>query len=323
MTLNYQIISNNLLKELPQRHRNILRKRFGFDNKEKLTLESIGKEYELTRERVRQIEQDGLNQLRKKININNSPFSYFWEEIHSNGNIKRETSLVSSLGEEKFENQILFLLSLDSRLEKFRETEEFYSFWAIGKEPIILVRQTISSFAKELEKKNKPLTLKQYLSPFPEKTLFSYLEVSKKILRTSSGFYGLSNWPEINPKGVKDKAYLTLKKENKPLHFSVVSEAIKEGGNIQTVHNELIKDPRFILVGRGTYALSEWGYKSGVVKDVISDIIKESKKPLAQNDILKGVLEQRMVKENTILLNLNNKKYFLKDSQGKYKIREA
>jgi len=86
MTFNYQIISNNLLKELPQRHRNILRKRFGFDSKEKLTLESIGKEYELTRERVRQIEQDGLNQLRKKVNISSSPFSYFWEEIHSNGN---------------------------------------------------------------------------------------------------------------------------------------------------------------------------------------------------------------------------------------------
>jgi len=116
---------------------------------------------------------------------------------------------------------------------------------------------------------------------------------------------------------------LILKKENKPLHFSVVSGSIKEGGNIQTVHNELIKDPRFVLVGRGTYALSEWGYKSGVVKDVIFDIIKESKKPLAQNDILKGVLGQRMVKENTVLLNLNNKRYFLKDSQGKYKIREA
>ena len=323
MTFNYQIISDNLLNELSSRPKNVLRKRFGFDNNQKLTLESIGKEYELTRERVRQIERDGLTQLRRKIKISNPPFFYFWEEIHNNGNLKRETSLVSDLGKGKFENQILFLLNLDSRFEKFRETEEFYTFWAIGKESLILAKQAISNFAKELEKSKKPLTLKQYTSPFPEKALFSYLEISKKILRTSDGFYGLSNWPEINPKGVKDKAYLILKKENKPLHFSVVSGSIKEGGNIQTVHNELIKDPRFVLVGRGTYALSEWGYKSGVVKDVIFDIIKESKKPLAQNDILKGVLGQRMVKENTVLLNLNNKRYFLKDSQGKYKIREA
>jgi len=323
MVFNYQIISNNFLKELSPRSKDVLRKRFGLDDKQKSTLESIGREYGLTRERVRQIEQGGLNQLKKKVDINDSPFLCFWEEIHNNGNLKRETSLVSDLGDEKFKNQILFLLSLDSRLERFKETEEFYPFWATGKEPVVLARQAISNFAKELKKSKKPLVLRQYESSLPEKAVFSYLEVSKEILRTPEGLYGLSNWPEINPKGVKDKAYLALKKEDKPLHFSIVSEAISEGRNVQTVHNELIKDPRFILVGRGIYALSEWGYRPGVVKDVIFNIIKESKRPLAQNDILKGVLEQRMVKENTVLLNLNNKRYFLRDSQGKYKIREA
>jgi len=323
MMFNYQIISNNLLKELSPRASNVLRKRFGFDSKDKFTLESIGKEYKLTRERVRQIERDGLNQIRKNINISNSPFPYFLEEINNNGNLKRETSLVSNLSEGKFENQILFLLNLDSRLKKFKETEEFHSFWTTGEEPVVLAKQAISSFVKDLKENKKPLILKQYKSLLPEKTLFSYLEISKEILRTPEGSYGLSDWPEINPKGVKDKAYLVLKKENKPLHFSMVSESIRKGENIQTVHNELIKDSRFVLVGRGIYALSEWGYHSGVVKDVIFNVIKESKKPLAQNDILKGVLEQRMVKENTVLLNLNNRKYFLKDSQGKYKIREA
>jgi len=72
-------------------------------------------------------------------------------------------------------------------------------------------------------------------------------------------------------------------------------------------------------VGRGTYALAEWGYLPGEVKEVIFRILKEEKKPLKKEEILKKVLEQRLVKENTILLNLSNKKYFLKDSLGRYR----
>ena len=92
---------------------------------------------------------------------------------------------------------------------------------------------------------------------------------------------------------------------------------------IQTVHNELIKDPRFVLVGRGIYALSEWGYYPGQVKDVILKVLKEKRRPLTKEEILEKVLSQRLVKENTILLNLSNKKYFLRNSQGKYWVKEA
>ncbi len=141
------------------------------------------------------------------------------------------------------------------------------------------------------------------------------------------GKFGLKDWPEVNPKGVKDKAYLVLKKEKKPLHFSDVTKLINSSkfgelfgqkALIQTVHNELIKDPRFILVGRGLYALGEWGYQPGVIKDVISMVFEKEKKPLTQKEIVDEVLKQRMVKVNSILINLKNQKYFQKDEKGKY-----
>jgi hypothetical protein len=94
-----------------------------------------------------------------------------------------------------------------------------------------------------------------------------------------------------------------------------------EGALVQTVHNELIKDSRFVLVGRGVYALKEWGYEPGQVKDIITKILRENG-PLTQGEILERVSKQRLVKENTILLNLSNKKNFLRDSQGKYKVLE-
>jgi hypothetical protein len=86
---------------------------------------------------------------------------------------------------------------------------------------------------------------------------------------------------------------------------------------VATTHNELIKDSRFVLVGRGLYALSEWGYMSGVVKDVIKNII-ENDGPLTRDKIVEKVLKERYVKENTILVNLQNPKYFRRDKEGRY-----
>ncbi len=147
------------------------------------------------------------------------------------------------------------------------------------------------------------------------------MEVSKKIQKNKEDLFGLKDWPEINPKGIKDRAYLVFKKIEKPLHFAEVANLI-EGSQIQTVHNELIRDSRFVLVGRGIYALTEWGYYSGQVKDVISKVLKETGKPLTKEEVLERVLKQRLVKENTILLNLSNKNYFLRDPQGRYMVKE-
>ena len=134
------------------------------------------------------------------------------------------------------------------------------------------------------------------------------------------------DWVEINPKGVKDKAYLGLKKKEKPLHFSNIASSIEElpfsnsKVHTATVHNELIKDSRFVLVGRGLYALKEWGYEPGVVKDVIFKVLKNSNKPLSKDEVLEKVIKQRFVKENTVFLNLHDRNSFKRDSQGRYTV---
>jgi transcription antitermination factor NusG len=79
----------------------------------------------------------------------------------------------------------------------------------------------------------------------------------------------------------------------------------------------------FVLIGRGIYALREWGYTEGQVRDVIMDILRSTKNPLTKEEVISLVSEKRIVKKSTILLNLQNKKVFSKDSTGKYKIRES
>ena len=161
--------------------------------------------------------------------------------------------------------------------------------------------------------------------------LASYLEISKKIQATKEGKLGLIDWPEIKPRGVKDKAYLVFKKHNKPLHFREITTLIDQldlngqdkKTHPQTVHNELIKDQRFVLVGRGMYALSEWGYVPGTIKDIITRVLKEKPQLVSQEEIVKEVLSQRLVARNTVMINLNNKKYFKKDAEGKYFLHET
>ena len=71
------------------------------------------------------------------------------------------------------------------------------------------------------------------------------------------------------------------------------------------------------------YALSDWGYKSGTVKDVMMDLLKNSSRPLAKSAILTKVMNARMVKENTVLLNLQDSKTFTKNTDGTYELRKA
>jgi len=125
---------------------------------------------------------------------------------------------------------------------------------------------------------------------------------------------------------VGDKAYVVLKRGGEPLHFLKITDFINSAkfdervAHPQTVHNELIRDERFILVGRGMYALKEWGYQAGTVGDVLERIIKENSKSMNKKELVDEVLKERIVKRNTILLALQNRKRFVRDAQGCYSL---
>ncbi len=55
---------NEVLETLTDRERNVLRLRFGLDDGRSRTLEEVGKEFNVTRERIRQIEAKALRKLR-------------------------------------------------------------------------------------------------------------------------------------------------------------------------------------------------------------------------------------------------------------------
>jgi predicted Zn-ribbon and HTH transcriptional regulator len=161
---------------------------------------------------------------------------------------------------------------------------------------------------------------------FTKNQTLNLLGVLDGITRNKFSKWGFSNWTEINPKGTKERIYLILKEKKKPLHFMQIAKFIDESGiskrksHPQTVHNELIKDDRFVLIGRGIYALREWGYAPGTIRDVIENILRKNNKPMTKEELLEEIVKFRQVKKTTVMINLNNKnefsrrndKYFLK-----------
>ena len=330
---NYKKIAQNLLQDLPQRTQAVISRRFGFETGSKETLEAVGKGYQITRERVRQIENFGMAKIREKTQaVPQNVFPYFAQQIKGFGGFKKEDSLLQELGGSDSKPYVLFLLNIDNQFKRFPETDNFFSVWATDPNSVNRAQKIAMSFIKELEKKNKPLVLEDSriykANRANPAAVFSSIELSKNILTSAEGLCGFANWPEINPRGIKDKAFLVLKKENKPMHFTDVADLVQANEQhkkpylFKTVHNELIKDNRFVLVGRGLYGLREWGYEPGHVKDIIFSALKKSQKPLPKRKIVDYVLKQRFVKESTVLLNLNNRNYFQLDDKGRYTVRE-
>jgi hypothetical protein len=339
--INYSQIYAKLTKGLSPKTKDIFDRRFGVKTTAKgkdegvqiETLESIGKSLGITRERVRQIEEVGFNFIKKNHQETlDKLFSQFRAYFNEKGGFKREEVVLSDLGDTKNKPYVLFLLTLGNEFARVCGKKDYHYFWVSQPQEEKAVKETLNSLVSDIEKHGSLLTKEELSAKFASQynltneTLASYLEISKKIQENKEGKLGLIDWPEIKPRGVKDKAFLVFKKEQKPLHFREITTLIdgleygksSKKTHPQTVHNELIKDKRFVLVGRGTYALSEWGYVPGTIKDIIAKVLKEKPQLVSQDEIVKEVLSQRLVAKNTVLINLNNKKYFTKDSSGKY-----
>lgn len=303
--------------------------RFGLSGDKPKTLEEIGKELGITRERVRQIEKNAIRKLTEYIasEIRGQEILTTLEtRIARDGGVVTKSRLYEMLlgsdnASAKLKHMVCFLVALDTQITAITETASLKPGYSLGIMPRT-IGETIDKSIELLTNEKKPIEEKAFLrkvekaeSKLGDEQIVAIISLSKKILRTDLGHLGLSEWREINPKSIRDKTYYVLKKFNKPLHFTDISKHIenldenKKKVTKQAVHNELIRDKRFVLIGRGIYALSEWGYNAGVVEDVIEEVLISAGKPMHKDDIILEVMKRRMVKETTILLNLQKDRF--------------
>jgi hypothetical protein len=339
ITFKTKAVSKKLLSQLNPRTRDIVMHRYGLDHQEKMTLESIGKKYDITRERVRQIENFALASIKKSKEFKDHAFVFdeLKAIVKELGGVVGEESLMRTISKDSIvQNHIALYLALGDDFIKHKEDNEFEHHWSIDKALSEKIHKALNSLyhsisPEELVKEEEIYErflhhVGDLISEYKEnkEIINRYLALSKVIGKNQLSEWGHTTSPHIRARGIKDYAFLVLRSAGKPLHFKEVAQQInktfKKKAHVATCHNELIKDSRFVLVGRGLYGLKEWGHAGGVVKDVISQVIIDAGTALSKEDIITGVLARRMVKPNTIIVNLQNSKLFKKDKEGKYSL---
>ncbi len=331
-------VTKRLLSVLSDRGRDVIIKRYGLDDSaKKMTLEGIGKKYGITRERVRQIENHSLTNIRKskEYSKEKGAFDQLKEYVDSLGGVVSEEDLLNHMSKDKStQNHAHFMLVIGEEFSKEKEDEEFKHRWHVDKDLADKIHQSLRKLYNSLSDDELVVeadmidSFLEYVKDVNDKykndeVIKRWLSLSHKIGKNPLGEWGKASSANVNAKGMRDYAFLVIRKHGSPIHFKEVAKAItlyfNKKAHVATTHNELIKDPRFVLVGRGLYALAEWGYLSGVVKDVIKKIL-EKNGPLPKDKVIEKVLKERYVKENTILVNLQNPKFFSKDKEGKYHV---
>jgi len=327
----------DILKVIDQeREREIITRRFGlFDRKE--TLEQIGELLGITRERVRQLEKAILIRLKIAADDGKIPAVHEIErlivrDLSENGRVGRVQDIALRLTDGKVPSnetkaRIAFVAELSPKLVVVNENDSYYQGIGItenGDEK--KVRTHVDEIVKTIKKHGEPVDIEtlhgmlSYESPSQVRALASL----SKALASLKDIWGLVKWPTVNPKNIRDKIFVILQDNGKPMHFSDIAKKIKDSDfkrkdvTTQAIHNELIKDKRFVLIGRGIYALDSWGFSKGTVSDIITSVLKKAGEPLHRDEIVKRVLKSRQVKETTILLNLQSKPQFKRVAKATY-----
>ncbi len=330
-------VTKDLLTDLPERSKKVLVHRFGLAGTgERRTLDAIGKEYGITRERIRQIESHGIGSIRQSEHYKKHSESIedLKRAIHELGGILAEHVILNEVPKSAADrNHVIFLLNVGHHFTYKREDNDFHARWHIDNGLSEAVEKALHKLHKEVGQ-DKLIPEEEFVKMFtaflqeenvksrPEEHVARWLLISKRLAKNPLGEWGSIESPHVRIRNTRDFAYLTLKRHGSPMHFTEVARGITKlfgrETHPATTHNELIKDKRFVLVGRGLYALNEWGYAPGVVRDVISNILKRDG-PLSKQDIIERVKRERYVKDATVMVNLQSTA-FTRQSDGKYSV---
>ena len=338
ITFKPKAVSKKLLTTLNPRTREIVINRYGLEKGERMTLESIGKTYDITRERVRQIENFALATIKKSKDYKEHAFVF--EELKAIlkelGTVVSEEHLMKTISKDPvIQNHINLYLALSEDFKKHKEDDHFNAHFTTNDEVAEHVRGALKKLYESISEEDlvkEEEIFERFNSHLSEvvgeyknnkEIINRYLALSKVIGKNQLSEWGRTSSPHIRARGIKDYAYLIMRKAGRPMHFKEVAAEINKTfgkkAHVATCHNELIKDSRFVLVGRGMYGLKDWGHTGGVVRDVITEVLKEAGRALSKDEIIKRVLAKRIVKPNTVLVNLQNGKYFKKVA-GEYNL---
>ncbi len=337
---------NKVLLWLSEKEREVIERRVGLFW-ERETLQSIWNSFSpsITRERVRQIEDTWIKKIWRIIKatllLDIQDKARDLLELHWGLLVKDKliNSIIKELWLDRDINASIIEVVIQSSQEVSKSKPRLGAFtyfylWncsksmvdAIHKEALKVLRRKKDVMEQDslyaIVKENLASEISWITIPMID----SSLDVFEDLVKWEETLIGLSRWKILNPKTLKDKAIYVMKKEKVPMHFVDISNKItdylSESVKVNTIHNELIRNSEFVLIGRWIYALKEWWFTPWAVIDVIADILEKNGWPMTTEEITAKVLETRNVKKTTIYMNLQNKKLIERVWRNYYQLKK-
>lgn len=341
ISLNLQELLNNLFLVLTEKEVTVIKKRFALFGQSKHTLEKIGKQFKVTRERIRQIENIALSKLKRTVRTTRLDEVNEMAKgiLRTHGGVMTEDDVITMVlrrihGSTTVDGAVLRLsFTIDQEMSGECSGKSLKPLWRLASLSGDDVELIIDNMVKILRKRKTCMKQDELISAIQALNLFkdrlpsrelisSCMRLDLRLKEIDEG-WGLTEWRFVRPRSIRDKVEIILRKAAQPLHFLEIANRIRESRfdhknvTVQAVHNELIRYPQFVLVGRGLYGLREWGFEPGTVADVIERILVE-KGPLSKKEIIAEVAKQRTVKVGTISLNLQKMPYFTRVGRAVY-----
>ena len=346
ISIDLNDLLHDLFLVLTQKETEVIKRRFALAGQGKQTLEKIGRHFNVTRERIRQIESIALGKLKRTVRTTklNDVNEMAKGILRAHGGVMLSSELVSAVlkrlsGQQLIDGAILRLsFSIEHEMSPEGRAITYKPFWHLTTVHADYISSIVDTAVKLLQKRHSCMKTPELISSIQAMPMFagtvpsselvaSCLTIDERLKEIADG-WGLTEWRFVRPRSIRDKVEIILRKLGQPLHFMEIANAIKEAGfdhknvTVQAVHNELIRYPQFVLVGRGLYALREWGYEPGTVADVIESILKK-KGAMSKKQIIEEVSKQRTVKIGTISLNLQKMPYFVRVGRAVYEFDES
>ena len=332
------------------KERLVLMKKFGLNWEKWVPLQRIGKEYNLTRERIRQIETQALMRFRRLIVWNQTYMEVLQEAkkiLDSHGGFLIEDALVSKLVNKnmfKFTRQELKLILVSDFDVSFLKRNKYInkSFYL---EPLYedLLTKMVLFIQDYFSSRKNSQDLYEFVWLLKEDFAKDFKEISYlkndlfyinffESIRDMSVFDGkiwLPTFEDVNPKTIKLKILYTMRRINKPVHYQELPSKIVEwftqkAVKLNTIHNELVKNNDiFVNLWLWIYGLKERGYEWGQVKDILVRIFERNNRPMNVKELCKEMLKEKMVSPNTVMLNLQKyKDMFTRVEKGVYELKK-
>ena len=266
-SLNIDELTLQIFGYLTEREQRVIELRFGLRNGHRHTLEDIGKEFNLTRERIRQIEEKALKKLNHPVYKKRLLASLIKYILNNNGSLLINSASAPSV--------LLIAKQINIPIARFPLTRYF----VLGQAPFKLGE--IRLLCKEL----------------PESDTFG-----PSICENLNMILTRNEWTRISEdlmqplvKGLtkSEKVYLALKQLGKASHFEEIHEMYcelfpEEMPTVHSIHAILSREEKGIVwVGKkGTFSLEEWGDNRPELSivDAVADIVikryAETKEPV-------------------------------------------